>query len=122
MSEPIDREILLIPSARQPVLKDEATGFARRCLSPVLPGRGIDWLLCTLPPGATAGDFVAHRYGVDEYVYVLHGRLGAHVGEKSLVLERGDSLFYEADAQHAFTNLGASTCEFFIIIDSAKLR
>jgi transcriptional regulator with XRE-family HTH domain len=122
MSAPINREILVIPRARQPVLSDEASGFARRCLSPVLPGRGIDWLLCTLPAGTTAGDFVAHRHGVDEYVYVLQGRLGAHVGEKSVALEKGDSLFYEADAQHAFTNLGNSPCEFFIIIDSSKLR
>ncbi len=55
MSHPVEREILLIRASRQPVLRDEASGLTRRCLSPVLPGRGIDWVINTLPPRGTAG-------------------------------------------------------------------
>ena len=40
-----------------------------------MPGRGIDWVLNTLPPGASTGEFVAHRRGVSEYIFVLKGRL-----------------------------------------------
>lgn len=122
MAPPVEREILLIPSARQPVLRDEVSGFTRRCLSPVLPGRGIDWVLNTLPPGGTTGEFVGHRRGVEEYIYVLKGRLVARVGERSMTLETGDSLYFEADAGHAFTNVGGDACEYFLVIDSARLR
>jgi len=122
MAPPIEREILLIPAARQPVLRDEVSGFTRRCLSPVLPGRGIDWVLNTLPPGGTTGEFVGHRRGVEEYIYVLKGRLVARVGERSMTLETGDSLYFEADAGHAFTNVGSGACEYFLVIDSARLR
>lgn len=122
MAPPIEREILLIPAARQPVLRDEVSGFTRRCLSPVLPGRGIDWVLNTLPPGGTTGEFVGHRRGVEEYIYVLKGRLVARVGERSMTLETGDSLYFEADAGHAFTNVGGGACEYFLVIDSARLR
>lgn len=122
MAHPVDREILVIPAARQPVLRDEQSGFMRRCLSPVLPGRGIDWVLNTLPHGGATGEFVAHRRGVEEYIYVLNGRLAARVGERTVTLEAGDSLFFEADAEHAFTNIGSGPCEYFLVIDSSKLR
>jgi transcriptional regulator with XRE-family HTH domain len=122
MAPAAEREVLLIPAARQPVLRDENSGFLRRCLSPVLPGRGIDWVLNTLPPGADTGEFVAHRRGVSEYIYVLKGRLRAVVGERVIAVGEGDSLYFEADAGHSFTNIGSGACEYFLVIDSSRLR
>lgn len=117
-----EREILVIPRAHQPVLRDDATGFARRVLSPVLPGRGIDFVLNTLPPGAGTGDFTPHRLGVEEYIYVLSGRLDASIGEHLAVLEAGDSLFFDASIGHAFRNPGAAPCEYLLVIDSSRRR
>ena len=122
MAPATEVEVLLIPASRQPVLRDEASGFLRRCLSPVLPGRGIDWVLNTLPPGATTGEFVAHRRGVSEYIFVLKGRLRATIGDRAVVVEEGDSLYFEADAGHAFTNLGTDACQYFLVIDATRLR
>ena len=117
-----EREILVIPAAVQPVLRDQASGFQRRCLSPVLPGRGIDWVLNTLPPAGATGEFTAHRRGVEEYIYVLRGRLRATIGERSLTLSEGDSLYFEADLPHAFSNPDATACEYFLVIDSNRAR
>ena len=122
MAPATEVEVLLIPASRQPVLRDEASGFLRRCLSPVLPGRGIDWVLNTLPPGATTGEFVAHRRGVSEYIFVMKGRLRAKIGDRAVVVEEGDSLYFEADAGHAFTNLGTEACQYFLVIDATRLR
>jgi transcriptional regulator with XRE-family HTH domain len=122
MAPTTEVEVLLIPASRQPVLRDEASGFLRRCLSPVLPGRGIDWVLNTLPPDATTGEFVAHRRGVSEYIFVLKGRLRATIGDRAVVVEEGDSLYFEADAGHAFTNLGTEACQYFLVIDATRLR
>lgn len=122
MAPAVEREILLIPAARQPLLRDETSGLVRRCLSPVLPGRGIDWVLNTLPVGGTTGEFTAHRRGVAEYIYVLRGRLRAAIGERVLALGEGDSLYFEADTAHAFTNIGKASCEYFLVIDASRLR
>ena len=122
MAPAAEREVLLIPASRQPVLRDENSGFLRRCLSPVLPGRGIDWVLNTLPAGASTGEFVAHRRGVSEYIYVLKGRLRAAIGERVIAAGEGDSLYFEADAGHSFTNIGSGPCEYFLVIDSSRLR
>ncbi len=122
MSHPIEREILVIKADRQPLLRDEASGLVRRCLSPVLPGRGIDWVLNTLPPRGTAGDFGAHRRGVEEYIFVQSGRLKAVIGADVVTLEAGDSLYFQADANHSFTNTGRGDCVYFLIIDGSRLR
>jgi uncharacterized cupin superfamily protein len=91
-------------------------------LSPVLPGRGVDWVLNTLPPGTETGNFVAHRRGVEEYIYVLKGRLRATIGDDQVMLNEGDSLYFQADASHSFSNVGKGDCQYFLIIDTAKVR
>ncbi|GJE62621.1 helix-turn-helix domain-containing protein [Methylobacterium trifolii] len=122
MAPATDLEVLLIPARRQPVLRDEESGFLRRCLSPVLPGRGIDLVLNTLPPGAGTGEFTAHRRGVSEYIYVLRGRLRAVIGTRTVIAEAGDSLYFEADAGHAFSNVGTEICEYILVIDPSRVR
>jgi len=122
MAQPIEREFVVIPAARQPVLRDELSGYTRRCISPVLPGRGIDWVLNTLPPSGTTGEFVAHRRGVEEYIYVVSGQLKASVGDRSAVLDAHDALYFEADESHVFTNVGDGVCEYFLIINSDRAR
>jgi transcriptional regulator with XRE-family HTH domain len=122
MAPATESEVLHIPAARQPVLRDETSGFLRRCLSPVLPGRGIDWVLNTLPPKASTGEFTAHRRGISEYIYVLKGRLSAVIGDRTLIIAEGDSLYFEADAGHSFTNIGTGPCEYFLVIDASGLR
>jgi transcriptional regulator with XRE-family HTH domain len=122
MAPAVEREIVHIPAARQPILRDEESGFLRRCISPVLPGRGIDWVLNTLPPEAETGNFVAHRRGVEEYIFVLRGRMRVSIGDQRVNLNQGDSLYFQADADHSFLNLGKTPCEYFLVIDTAKVR
>ena len=122
MAPAIEQEVVHIPASRQPILRDEETGFSRRCISPVLPGRGIDWVLNTLPPDAETGNFVAHRRGVEEYIYVLRGRMRATIGHQRISLGQGDSLYFQADADHSFLNLGKTPCEYFLVIDTSKVR
>jgi transcriptional regulator with XRE-family HTH domain len=122
MAPATEREVLHIPASRQPVLRDEATGFLRRCISPVLPGRGIDWVLNTLPPKGTTGEFVPHRRGISEYIFVSKGTLSAVIGDRTIVMVEGDSLYFEADAGHSFTNIGSGPCDYFLVIDSSGMR
>jgi mannose-6-phosphate isomerase-like protein (cupin superfamily) len=116
------RQIVHIPKVQQSVFEDENSGFSRRCLSPILPGCDIDWLLMTLPPKGATKDIDSHRRGLKEYVYVLEGRLSADIGGQVTILESGDSLYFEADTKYAFSNLGRAACRYFLIIDSSDVR
>lgn len=117
-----ETEVLHIPAARQPVFTDPQSGFVRRCLSPILPGRGIDWVLNTLPPHGNTGEFSAHRAGTEEYIYVLKGRIVAQVGKQQVALAEGDALFFKATSVHQFRNPGARPASYFLVIDSKAAR
>lgn len=120
--EPEEQDIVVLPQRVQPVLRDQASGFTRRCISPILPGRGIDWVLNTLPVGSSTGEFTAHRRGTDEYIYVLAGTLEARLGEQVHRLEAGDAVYFQATSTHEFRNLGAGDCQYFLVIDSTPFR
>jgi len=115
-------EVLHIPAARQPVFTDPESGFVRRCLSPILPGRGVDWVLNTLPAHGSTGEFSAHRAGTEEYIYVIKGRIVARVGTQEVTLAEGDSLFFKATSTHEFRNLGRRPASYFLVIDSKTAR
>ena len=117
-----EQDIVLLPRRVQPTLRDQVSGFTRRCISPILPGRGIDWVLNTLPPGSSTGEFTAHRRGTDEYIYVLSGVLEARLGDQRHRLEAGDAVFFQATSAHEFRNLGSVECQYFLVIDSTPFR
>jgi len=119
---PRSEPVLFIPRDRQPVFVEEATGFERRSLSPMYLGRGIDFVMNRLPPKAKTGPFPSHRQGVEEHLYVTKGRLKVTLDGEDHVLETGDFLFYRGDLNHTFENLTNSVCEYFIVIDSTRLR
>ena len=119
---PRSEPVLHIPRDKQPVFVEEATGFERRSLSPMYLGRGIDFVLNRLPPKAKTGPFPSHREGVEEHLYVTKGRLKVTLADDEYVLEAGDFLFYRGDLNHTFENLANTVCEYFIVIDSTRLR
>jgi transcriptional regulator with XRE-family HTH domain len=121
-AEQEEQEIVVLRERVQPVIRDRSTGFTRRCLSPILPGRGIDWVLSTLPAGSETGELAAHRRGTEEYVYVLTGELDVTVGSVTHRLHEGDSIFFQAAAGHQFFNPGQGDCQYFLIIDSGTHR
>jgi len=44
------------------------------------------------------------------------------IGDRAVVLAEGDSLYFQADATHTFSNPGRVPCEYFLVIDSSKLQ
>jgi transcriptional regulator with XRE-family HTH domain len=119
---PRGEPVLRIPRARQPVFVEQATGFERRSLSPLYRGRGIDFVLNRLPPRTRTGPFPSHRQGVEEHLYVTKGRLKVTLDGVEHILGTGDFLLFRGDQSHAFENLSNTVCEYFIVIDSTRLR
>lgn len=48
------------------------------------------------------------KYGIDKFIYVLDGKIEAHLGEEKYVLGKNDSLYFEANISHRFKNIGVS--------------
>lgn len=115
-------DIVLLKADQQPLIVDPKSNYVRRCLSPILPGRGIDWSISELPPRGKTPVFHAHRQGTEEYLFVLNGVLEITIGNRSYEIHEGDSIFYKAAASHAFENLTDEVVKYMVIIDSTKWR
>lgn len=114
-----DDEIVVLKSSEQPIFVDDK-GFERRCISPLLPSRGIDWVHNTLPAGESTGTFYPHVTGVEEYVYVLSGAMEACVGEGKHQLKAGDSIYYLAQLERQFTATDDAPCQYLSVIHAPR--
>ncbi len=113
---------LLTRRSEQPEFVESGSGFTRRSLSPLYRGRGVDFVLNTLPAGQRTGPFPSHRPGVEEHLYLQSGKLAVTVGDEVYALSVGDFLFYPADRPHTFENTGTDDAVYFIVIDNTRLR
>ena len=113
-------EVVVLSAADQPIMRDDRTGFTRRCIAPILPSRGLDWVLNELPSEASTGMFMAHQSGVEEYIHVLSGQLKATLDNAEHLLTAGDSLYFQAHVPHQFTAIGAEPCRYMLIINNQR--
>ncbi|KOR78287.1 XRE family transcriptional regulator [Bacillus sp. FJAT-21352] len=121
LGEDPKRSVSIIRSSNRLIYKDENTKFERHLLSP--PANDIEFILNKIPPLEETGIFPPHKRGVEEYIYVLNGKLKVELGEESEIytLEEGDSIYFEADIDHRFQNLSEEEeCNYFLIINSTK--
>lgn len=71
-----------------------------------------DW---TLQAGdAFAGE--AHPRGTSEVLFVLEGQLALRVGDERRVLERHDTVVFEAHAPHRYANEAATPVRFLMVV------
>jgi transcriptional regulator with XRE-family HTH domain len=93
-------------------------------LTPPLPGQRADVSVHTLDPGAstgTAGDPPLHEPGARETAVVLAGELALMIDDARHDLAAGDSVTFDADLPHHFTNPGQGPTEFLAVV-AAGLR
>ena len=94
-------------------------------LTPPLPGQRADVSLHSLAPGAStggAGDPPIHEPGSRETAVVLTGAVNLVIDGESHDLRQGDSVTFDADLAHHFTNHDDERPTSFIAVVSAGLR
>jgi transcriptional regulator with XRE-family HTH domain len=93
-------------------------------LTPPLPGQRADVSEHRLEPGAstgTAGDPPMHEPGARETAVVLDGAVTLLIDDERHDLESGDSVTFDADLPHNFTNQGEAPARFLAVV-AAGLR
>ena len=93
-------------------------------ITPPLPGQRADVSLHSLDPGAATGgpdDPPIHEPGSRETAIVLDGTLTLVVDGDPQELRRGDSVTFDADLPHHFSNQGKGACQFLAVV-AAGLR
>jgi len=81
-------------------------------------GGGFSLVEHPIPPHSLCAPL--HRHiGVDEWSYVLEGRMGALLGDDVIHAEAGDLAFKPRDQWHTFWNAGDTPCRILEIISPA---
>jgi transcriptional regulator with XRE-family HTH domain len=108
--------IIVLRHTEQDVAQD-ASGWERRILSPVLPGIEFEFMRTTIQPGVDAGTFSPHAAGSREYVAIEQGTLRLTLNGETYLLNAGDSIYYAGNCHHAFANPGDAPCVFYLVMD-----
>ncbi|MFE9426892.1 helix-turn-helix domain-containing protein [Kitasatospora sp. NPDC006697] len=107
---------IVMRKADRPVFRDPETGFERHIVS-AAPGAGRSEIVAHhLPAQVSTGLLPAYPPGTEKQIVVLRGTLTVAVGGISEALEAGDSLFFQADADHGFANRADAPCEYLMVI------
>ena len=99
-------------------------GHRTQELTPPLPGQRADVSLHELEPGASTGrpgDPVLHEPGARETAVVLSGSVALLIDDERHDLEAGDSVTFDADLPHHFSNESDAPAEFLAVV-AAGLR
>jgi len=102
----------------------ERRGHRTEELTPPLPGQRADVSLHQLEPGSAtgrAGDPPLHEPGARETAVILDGAVALMIGDERHDLEAGDSVTFDADLPHHFSNEGDDPAEFLAVV-AAGLR
>jgi mannose-6-phosphate isomerase-like protein (cupin superfamily) len=81
-------------------------------------GGGFSLVEHPVPPRSLCAPLHRHD-GVDEYSFVLEGRMGALLGDDVVFAEAGDLAFKPRDQWHTFWNAGDEPCRILEIISPA---
>jgi quercetin dioxygenase-like cupin family protein len=81
-------------------------------------GGGFSMVEHPIPPRSLCAPLHRHD-GVDEYSFVLEGRMGALLGDDAIYAEAGELAFKPRDQWHTFWNAGDEPCRLLEIISPA---
>jgi transcriptional regulator with XRE-family HTH domain len=109
-----EEQRLVVRRAAEQDTVEEPGGWRRVIVSPVVAGVNFELIKTTLPPGCDPGEFPAYATGSHEYVVVEQGTLRVTVGETSVELRAGDSLYFAADVPHRYANVDRRPCSYYV--------
>lgn len=112
--------VVVVRRDQRHVFRDKETGFERHLLSPPMAGNHIELLLHRLPAGVSTGIMPAYRSGVEKHIAVAEGELIVSTPKQEIALAEGDSLFFEATVEHAFTNRSRKLCSYYVVISRSS--
>jgi transcriptional regulator with XRE-family HTH domain len=91
-------------SQRKRVLLGPERGRARYELLTPDYQRKIEFVYIHLPVGGKYGKFISHEG--EECGILLEGRLKVHLEDRVIILEEGDSIYYDSAIPHRLENIG----------------
>lgn len=84
-------------------------GYSYQALALAMPDRLMDPFLLTVRPGDRRGTF---RHKGQEFIHMLTGRMRMRIGVETVILEAGDSLYFDPALEHSCEALDRKAARF----------
>ncbi len=78
--------------------------------------RKAEPFLVTVEPKPDDFNTPLNAHTGQEFTYILEGKLKINLAGKEMILEEGDSLYFDSTLPHAMTALDNKTCKFLAVI------
>jgi transcriptional regulator with XRE-family HTH domain len=78
--------------------------------------RKAEPFLVTVEPKPEATQISLNTHPGQEFNYILNGRLRINLGGKEMILEEGDSLYFDSGLPHGMLSLDGKECQFLAVI------
>ncbi|WP_405392257.1 XRE family transcriptional regulator [Streptomyces sp. NBC_01102] len=106
----------LVPADRQPVWRDERSGFVRRSVSPPHSGLRAEIVEGTLDAGAALSYEEPPVPGVEQHIWVLEGTVEITVEDTVHTVRRGDCLRFRLRGPSRFHCPGPDRARYALLI------
>ena len=107
--------VTVVRANGQRVAVDDEGRYIVRSIMAVKNPQPADLFHVHLKPGCVHRA-EAHGANITEGLWIKKGELFIEIGEKTYVLEEGDSLHFPANVDHSYINHGTSDCEFLVLL------
>lgn len=78
--------------------------------------RKADPFIVTVEPKDPKEPLHVNKHSGQEFNYILKGRLNLRINEKDMILEEGDSIYFDSSLPHGMVALDNKNCQFLAII------
>ena len=78
--------------------------------------RKAEPFLVTVEPKPDTAEIIPNAHPGQEFSYILEGKLKLNLGEKVMVLNEGDSIYFDSSLPHAMSAMEGKPCRFLAFI------
>ncbi len=112
------RKVKILPKEQQLSIKNPATNFEQRLLSPTFENRHLEIMRHLIPEKIGSGDLPPSHKGVEKYLIVEKGKLKVTLDGETYLLAQGDAMYFEGNVPHRYENAGRGVCSYLIVVSS----
>ncbi|MBT3257867.1 MAG: helix-turn-helix transcriptional regulator [Deltaproteobacteria bacterium] len=98
--------------------KEKHHGYEYESLAPHKTDRTMEPFMVTLEPSETEEERSTHDG--QEFIFVLSGKMEVRLGEDILIIEPGDSIYYDATVPHLVKCHGKETTKILAVLNAGK--
>ena len=95
---------------------ERTAGYDYKSLAYSFADRKAEPLLVTLDPQKAGGELHPNAHTGHEFHYCLEGKMRVYIGGHEIVLEEGDSIYFDSAYLHAMEALGGKPAKLIVVV------